>query len=155
MNCQLGLGWASWFSAPNWSHFLYGVLVRGLWLWWAAEPNATYGRKGFSGLVVAVCHDGESRQALKAGVWRQRLGKSAALNLSLHVLFCTLSYRTEDHLPRGGITHCGLDPPTSIVIKTMSHKPACSLTETFSYLRFFLPKCDPSLCQVGKTKTNK
>lgn len=109
--------------------------------------------------MVAVYDEGESRQELKAGVWRQelrqRLWKSAAFNLSLHILFPALSYRTEDHLPRGGITRYGLDPPTSIVNKKMSHKPAYNLIETFSYLKFFLSKCDPSWCQVDKTKTNK
>lgn len=70
--------------------------------------------------MVAVYHERESRQELKAGVWRQelrqRLWKSAAFNLSLRILFRVLSYRTEHHLPRGGITHSGCPPfpPSSL-----------------------------------------
>lgn len=109
MNCQLGLPWALWFYVPSWSYFFYGVPVWGSVTVMSSITKGTYGRKGFSRLMVAVYHEGESRQELKAGVWRQvlrqRLWKRAAFNLSLHILCRVLSYCTEGHLPRGGITY--------------------------------------------------
>lgn len=56
-----------------------------------------------------------SPKEAKAGTCRQELKQRPQRNVaywfSLCSLFNLLSYMTEDHLPRGGITHCGLGPP--------------------------------------------
>ena len=54
-------------------------------------------------------------------------------------LLSLLSYRIQDHQPSGGVTHNGLDLPTSVTKKTP--KQAClqpELTEIFSQLKVCL-----------------
>ena len=41
--------------------------------------------------------------------------EGAAYWLAPHGLFGQLSYRTQDHQPGDGATHCGLNLPTSII----------------------------------------
>ena len=60
----------------------------------------------------------EVRARTQAGTWRQALKqrpwRSAVYWLALHGLLGLLSYRTQDHLPRAGLTHYVLSPPTLI-----------------------------------------
>jgi hypothetical protein len=48
-----------------------------------------------------------SRKNLEVGNEAETMGES--------LLTSMLSYRTQNHLPRGGTTHCGLGLPTSII----------------------------------------
>lgn len=55
----------------------------------------------------------------------------------------------QDHLPKGGIAHSGLDPPESLI--NQENTPQASLQGhlTFSQRDLFFPD-DPSLCQVDE-----
>ena len=82
------------------------------------------GEKGFIWLIPLhhspLVEEEKSREELKqAGTWRQELMQRSWRNtvywLIQHGLLSLLSYRTQDHQLRGGITSNGLGPPTSIM----------------------------------------
>jgi hypothetical protein len=52
----------------------------------------------------------------------QRPWRGAAYWLAPHNLPSLLSYRTQDHQPRGGPTHSGMSSLTSIINSKMPHR---------------------------------
>ena len=75
---------------------------------------------------VTVYPRRKSGRELKARTWRQELmqrsRRGAAYGLALHGLLSLLSYRTQDHQPRAGTTHNGLDPLPYIISKKMPYR---------------------------------
>ena len=59
-----------------------------------------------------------------------------------HGLLSLITYRTQDHLPRDGTTHGGLDPPPLLLKKKLLHRLAYSLI-LVSQLRF--PQMTPAV----------
>ena len=57
------------------------------------------------------------RNTNREGTRGQRPWKSVAYWLVPYGLLRLLSYRTQEHLPRGGPTSNGMDPPTTITKK--------------------------------------
>ena len=62
--------------------------------------------------------------------------EDAAYWLVLHGLLNLLSYRTQDHQPRDGTTHNGLDPPPLITHRANALQ--LELMEAFPQLRLLL-----------------
>ena len=65
----------------------------------------------------------QDRSSCRAGTWRQEL-MQRSWGVLLTGLFSLLSYRTQDHQPRGGPTHNGLGPPHQLLIKKTLHRIA-------------------------------
>lgn len=65
--------------------------------------------------------------------------------------FLSFSYTTLDHLHRGGTTHNGRGPPTSIIYQGNSWEVSCEpYAVTSSQFRVLFPN-DSSLCQVTQS----
>lgn len=58
----------------------------------------------------------------------------------LVLMACSLSYATQNHLPRSGATQCGLGSPTPQPTKCSTDTPARK-TEATPQLSSFLPAC--------------
>jgi hypothetical protein len=75
-----------------------------------------------------VIEGNQERNSKKAGTWdQQRPWRDAAYWLASPSLLSLLSYRPQDHQPRGGPTHNGLGSPHQSLIKKMPYLLACSL----------------------------
>jgi hypothetical protein len=103
--------------------------------------NSNLGRKGFifSYSVRSIMKGSQGKtpwRRLKQKPWRD-----AAYRLVPRGLLNMLSYTTQDHFPRGGAIHTGLDPLMSITNHQTSPQtwPQSNL-EAFSLLRFPLPR---------------
>lgn len=66
------------------------------------------------GKIVTIYSEGKSGQELRQKL-KQKPWKSIACWLIHWLMLCYLSCITQDHLPRDGATHSGLDPPKSII----------------------------------------
>jgi hypothetical protein len=68
--------------------------------------------------LLSIFVESQDRNSNRAGIWRQELmqkpQRSAVYWLAPQGLLSLLSYRTEEHQPRGDITHNGQDPPPLI-----------------------------------------
>lgn len=85
-----------------------------------AMTKSNLGRKRLispKGPISSCClvhHEGKSRQKLKAGTKAEAIELRACW-FAPHGLLTLLSYRTQDHLSRGGATHNEVDISTPII----------------------------------------
>lgn len=107
-------------------------------------------RKGFIWLTFPYysLSLGSPARSLVAGTKAETM--EAAFWLAPHGLFSLSFYTAQAHLPRGDTAHSGPGPPTSLLTKTVPHRHACSLRDTYSQWRFPLP--DVSNGQKTKTQ---
>lgn len=104
--------------------------VGSLLLCWNTITKSTFGREGLFGLhfLTVLHHWRKSGQKLKQGRILRAWADGEALAsywLPPHGLLSLLPFRTQDHLPRLGPTHSGLEPFTSTT-KKMPYMPARS-----------------------------
>lgn len=110
-------------------------------------------------LGLIAYHQGKPREELQGRTRRQELkqdpqttrGMALAHWLDVHGLFSLLSYTTQDYLPKKGITHSVLGPPTSII--DQENAPQICLQATWwRYCLNWASTLDISRsCQVNKT----
>lgn len=100
------------------------VVLRFLLLWWILWPKGTWKRKRVVLLTLAITEGSQGRNSYRVGTWRQELS-GAAYSLAFHSLLCLLSYRSQNHQPRGSITQSRLGPLMSF--RGMLHGLACGL----------------------------
>jgi len=104
-------------------------------LWWNTMTEEQVGDK--RGLFGLHFHSTVHHWRNAAGSWRQELiqkpWRGIAYWLAPHGLFSLLSYRTQDYLPRDGITHKGLGPPS--LVANWENDVQLDLMEVFAQLR--------------------
>ena len=70
----------------------------------------------YTSTLLFITKGSQDRNSHRAGTWRQewmlRPWKDVTYWIASPGLLSLLFYRTQDHQPRDGTTHNGLDPPT-------------------------------------------
>jgi hypothetical protein len=90
-------------------------LLGSLLLGWNHITKSKLRREGSIWLMISVIEGSQNRNSDRAGTWRQELmqrpWRGSPYWLAPHGFRSLLSYRTQDHQPRDGITHGGLSSP--------------------------------------------